>query len=240
MKNLSGSAIKPSLLLVGLMLTGTVGADSLWKPGLSRNQVTDKTARAVGDLVTVVVYEKNVINKSAKSETKKESTDDAKIESFLYGTATGTNSGSQTLKHKGAYPAMKFSLSNSFKGEGSVANSDDISATFTVRVIDVLPNGNMILEGMRRTAYAGETQDVIATFAQGGQSDREDIETVKQILAEEPLVLHLLQIPIGRCYESNIHSNFVHAAHPAQAPLLKDSQNLCLRRQTHVSDFIEE
>jgi len=143
------------------MLTGTVGADSLWKPGLSRNQVTDKTARAVGDLVTVVVYEKNVINKSAKSETKKESTDDAKIESFLYGTATGTNSGSQTLKHKGAYPAMKFSLSNSFKGEGSVANSDDISATFTVRVIDVLPNGNMILEGMRRTAYAGETQDVI-------------------------------------------------------------------------------
>jgi flagellar L-ring protein precursor FlgH len=161
MKNLSGSAIKPSLLLVGLMLTGTVGADSLWKPGLSRNQVTDKTARAVGDLVTVVVYEKNVINKSAKSETKKESTDDAKIESFLYGTATGTNSGSQTLKHKGAYPAMKFSLSNSFKGEGSVANSDDISATFTVRVIDVLPNGNMILEGMRRTAYAGETQDVI-------------------------------------------------------------------------------
>ncbi len=161
MKNLSGSAIKPSLLLVGLMLTGTVGADSLWKPGLSRNQVTDKTARAVGDLVTVVVYEKNVINKSAKSETKKDSTDDAKIESFLYGTATGTNSGSQTLKHKGAYPAMKFSLSNSFKGEGSVANSDDISATFTVRVIDVLPNGNMILEGMRRTAYAGETQDVI-------------------------------------------------------------------------------
>ena len=161
MKNLSGSAIKPSLLLVGLMLTGTVGADSLWKPGLSRNQVTDKTARAVGDLVTVVVYEKNVINKSAKSETKKESADDAKIESFLYGTATGTSSGSQTLKHKGAYPAMKFSLSNSFKGEGSVANSDDISATFTVRVIDVLPNGNMILEGMRRTSYAGETQDVI-------------------------------------------------------------------------------
>ncbi len=159
MKNLSGSAIKPSLLLVGLMLTGTVGADSLWKPGLSRNQVTDKTARAVGDLVTVVVYEKNVINKSAKSETKKESADDAKIESFLYGTATGA--AHNALKHKGAYPAMKFSLSNSFKGEGSVANSDDISATFTVRVIDVLPNGNMILEGMRRTAYAGETQDVI-------------------------------------------------------------------------------
>ena len=56
---------------------------------------------------------------------------------------------------------MKFSLSNSFKGEGSVANSDDISATFTVRVIDVLPNGNLIIEGMRRTAYTGEIQDII-------------------------------------------------------------------------------
>jgi flagellar L-ring protein precursor FlgH len=143
------------------MLACTAGADSLWKPGVSRNQVTDKTARAVGDLVTVVVFEKNVINKSAKSETKKESADDAKIENFLFGTAAGTTSGSQALKHKGAYPAMKFSLSSSFKGEGSVANSDDISATFTVRVIDVLPNGNLIIEGMRRTAYVGETQDVI-------------------------------------------------------------------------------
>ena len=198
MKNLSGSVIKPSLLLVGLMLTGTVGADSLWKPGLSRNQVTDKTARAVGDLVTVVVYEKNVINKSAKSETKKESADDAKIESFLYGTATGTTSGSQTLKHKGAYPAMKFSLSNSFKGEGSVANSDDISATFTVRVIDVLPNGNMILEGMRRTAYAGETQDVILR----GTVRRLDITGTNKVNSNQIADLSLRYINSGEITDS--------------------------------------
>ncbi len=161
MKNLSKSDYRSCLLIVGLALVNTASADSLWKPGISRNQATDKTARATGDLLTVVVFEKNVINKSAKSETKKESTDDAKIESFLYGTAAGTSSGSQALKHKGAYPAMKFSLSNAFKGEGSVANSDDISATFTVRVIDVLPNGNLIIEGMRRTAYVGEIQDII-------------------------------------------------------------------------------
>jgi len=161
MKNLSESAFKICLLTAGLALTNTTSADSLWKPGISRNQATDKTARAVGDLLTVVVFEKNVINKSAKSETKKESADDAKIESFLYGTAAGASSGSQALKHKGAYPAMKFSLSNAFKGEGSVANSDDISATFTVRVIDALPNGNLIIEGMRRTAYVGEIQDII-------------------------------------------------------------------------------
>ena len=161
MKNLSESAFKFCLLIASLAFVNTASADSLWKPGISRNQATDKTARAVGDLLTVLVFEKNVINKSAKSETKKESTDDAKIDSFLYGTAAGTSSGSQALKHKGAYPAMKFSLSNAFKGEGSVANSDDISATFTVRVIDALPNGNLIIEGMRRTAYVGETQDII-------------------------------------------------------------------------------
>lgn len=161
MKNSSKSDYKFCLLIAGLAFANTSSADSLWKPGISRNQATDKTARAVGDLLTVVVFEKNVINKSAKSETKKESADDAKIESFLYGTAAGTSSGSQALKHKGAYPAMKFSLSNAFKGEGSVANSDDISATFTVRVIDTLPNGNLIIEGMRRTAYVGEIQDII-------------------------------------------------------------------------------
>ncbi|MDP7010418.1 MAG: flagellar basal body L-ring protein FlgH [Verrucomicrobiota bacterium] len=160
MENLSRSAFKFCLLAAGLALVNTASADSLWKPGISGNQVTDKTARAVGDLLTVVVFEKNVINKSAKSETKKESADDAKIENFLYGTNDGSKD-SQWLKHKGAYPAMKFSLSNQFKGEGSVANSDDISATFTVRVIDVLPNGNLIIEGMRRTAYVGEIQDIV-------------------------------------------------------------------------------
>ena len=162
MKNTSKLYFKSCLLIAGFAFANTTSADSLWKPGISRNQATDKTASLVGDLLTVVVFEKSVINKSAKSETKKESADDAKIESFLFGTAAGSADGSsQLLKHKGAYPAMKFSLSNSFKGEGSVANSDDISATFTVRVIDVLPNGNLIIEGMRRTAYAGEIQDII-------------------------------------------------------------------------------
>ncbi len=155
MENLSRSAFKFCLLAAGLALVNTASADSLWKPGISGNQVTDKTARAVGDLLTVVVFEKNVINKSAKSETKKESADDAKIENFLYATAAGG------IGRKDATPAMKFSLSNQFKGEGSVANSDDISATFTVRVIDVLPNGNLIIEGMRRTAYVGEIQDIV-------------------------------------------------------------------------------
>jgi len=162
MKNTSKLNFKSCLLIAGFAFANTTSADSLWKPGISRNQATDKTASLVGDLLTVVVFEKSVINKSAKSETKKESADDAKIESFLFGTAAGSADGSsQLLKHKGAYPAMKFSLSNSFKGEGSVANSDDISATFTVRVIDVLPNGNLIIEGMRRTAYTGEIQDII-------------------------------------------------------------------------------
>ena len=162
MKNTSKLNFKSCLLIAGFAFANTANADSLWKPGISRNQATDKTASLVGDLLTVVVFEKSVINKSAKSETKKESADDAKIESFLFGTAAGSADGSsQLLKHKGAYPAMKFSLSNSFKGEGSVANSDDISATFTVRVIDVLPNGNLIIEGMRRTAYVGEIQDIV-------------------------------------------------------------------------------
>ncbi|MBR91114.1 MAG: hypothetical protein CMO66_07615 [Verrucomicrobiales bacterium] len=161
MKTSFASIFSTGTLLALLLSATPAAADSLWKPGISRNHATDKTARNVGDLLTVVVFEKNVINKSAKTENKKSSSDDAKIESFLFGTSAGTNSGSQALKHKGAYPAMKFSISNSFKGEGTVANSDDISATFTVRVIDVLPNDNLIIEGLRRTSYARETQDVI-------------------------------------------------------------------------------
>ena len=93
-------------VVLGLALAHTALADSLWNPAVSRNQSGDKKARMVGDILNVLVQESNTLSKSAKTETAKDSSTDASLSSFLFGTAAGTTTGSQMLKHKGANPGV--------------------------------------------------------------------------------------------------------------------------------------
>ena len=146
-------------LVAALALTGSAQADSLWKPTSSRNHVGDKKARLVGDILNVIVQESQSLNKDKKTETERTSTNDASISSFLYGTS-GIETGG-TLKHNGNYPAMKFSSANSHKGSGKIQNSESIGDRFGVRVVDVLPNRNLVIEGTRRKSYSGESQTII-------------------------------------------------------------------------------
>ena len=57
--------------------------------------------------------------------------------------------------------ALKYNSGNTFDGGGTINNSEQIVAQVTVRVIDVLPNGNMLIEGTRETAFSGEKQNVV-------------------------------------------------------------------------------
>src|SRR5262249_16286611 len=78
------------------------------------------------------------------------------ITSFLYGPGA-----SGLLTKGGQYPALKYNAANDFTGGGKINNSETITARIAVRVVDVLPNGNMVIEGTRKTAFAGEMQDAV-------------------------------------------------------------------------------
>ncbi len=147
-----------TILITSLLLTFSARADSLWKDDVSRSPFADKKARFVGDILNVRVQESNAAKRAAKTETSRDSETDANISSFLFGTSAG---GSGFLKHGGAYPAMKLSNTTSHKGEGTIDNSGSITTRFSVRVVDVLPNGNLIVEGIRNASYAGESQTIV-------------------------------------------------------------------------------
>ena len=147
-----------TIIITSLFLTFSVRADSLWKDDVSRSPFADKKARFVGDILNVRVQESNAAKRDAKTESSRAGEADASISSFLFGTSTG---GSGAFKHKGAYPAMKFSNATSHAGTGTIDNSDSITARFSVRVVDVLPNGNLIVEGIRNASYAGEAQTIV-------------------------------------------------------------------------------
>jgi flagellar L-ring protein FlgH len=118
--------------------------------------VSDKRAVRVGDIVHILVQENNSTSKNNNTTTKKSSDVDAKLATFLY-----SPTASKFLTKNGEMPALKFSSSYGFDGGGKIENSEKIVARVAVVVIDVLPNGNLVIEGRRQTSFSGETQDII-------------------------------------------------------------------------------
>lgn len=139
-----------------LVLNGSAWADSLWLEGAEHSLVADKIARGVGDIITVVVQENNTTSKDSSTKTGRQDSVDASISSFLY-----SPSAPSFLTHKGKMPSMGYSGKNNFQGSGAIANSETITHRFGVRVVDVLPNRNLIVEGLRQTSFSQESQTVI-------------------------------------------------------------------------------
>jgi flagellar L-ring protein precursor FlgH len=152
------SPCNPAVLAAALLAAGCLplSADSLWKASSSKSMTADRRARRAGDIITILVQENNSAQKDNSTSTSKKSGLDASVSSFLY-----PPSASGLLTKKGALPAMKMDSSSSFDGSGKVNNTEAITGRIAVRVIDVLPNGNLVLEGTRRTTFSGETTDAI-------------------------------------------------------------------------------
>ena len=136
---------------------GPLAADSLWDLGApSRNMCSDKKATSVGDILTVLIQENNGATRQNNTTTSKKASVNAAVSSVLYSPAS-----SGLLTKKGTLPALNYASDTEFAGGGSINNAETITAQVAVRVVDVLPNGNMVVEGQLRTAFSGEKQDAI-------------------------------------------------------------------------------
>ena len=152
--------MKKTIFTISLACAGILSADSLWKSDISRAPVADKKARFVGDILNVRVQESNAAKRDGKTSTERKSGVDASISNLFFTTSSATN-GSQLFHHGGAFPAVKFGNSTKHEGSGSIDNSDSLTTRFAVRVVDVMPNRNILVEGIRQSAYGGETQTII-------------------------------------------------------------------------------
>ncbi|HEY6228227.1 MAG TPA: flagellar basal body L-ring protein FlgH [Verrucomicrobiae bacterium] len=141
-----------ALLLAAPLTRG----QSLWQEGAARNMVADKRATHVGDILSILIQESNTANRQNNTKTSKSSNIDASLQAFLYSPAA-----SGLLTKKGQLPALKTTAAQSFDGGGQINNSEKITARIAVRVIDVLPNNNLVIEGTRKVSFSGESQDAV-------------------------------------------------------------------------------
>jgi flagellar L-ring protein precursor FlgH len=155
MKTVFKSASKAAAL-AALLCAVSAPASSLWPSSSNRGMMADRRASRVGDILTVVVAESaNASSAQTKSANRDSSLEDA-IGQFIYSTAvTGR------LTHGGELPASSGSGKSSYTGGGQVNNSQSLTARAAVLVTDVLPNGNLVIEGARMITFSGETQYVV-------------------------------------------------------------------------------
>lgn len=131
-------------------------ADTLWKDPHAPSIFSDKKAHTVGDILTILIQENNGASRQNNTTTSKKASVDAALSTFLYSPGA-----SSLLTKGGQLPALKYASASDFNGGGQINNQETITARLSVRVIDVLPNGNLVIEGRRQTAFSGEKQDAI-------------------------------------------------------------------------------
>jgi flagellar L-ring protein precursor FlgH len=146
------------LALVAVRPLTAAASGSLWpaagQPG--RNMVSDRKAAVAGDILTIVIAESAVAQSTQNKQSTRESSIEDAVERFLFSAAT---SGLGT--HNGELPSTSILGKSGYSGGGAVNNSQSLSSRAAVLVSDVLPNGNLVIEGVRVVTFSGETQYVV-------------------------------------------------------------------------------
>jgi flagellar L-ring protein precursor FlgH len=125
---------------------------SLWLTGLA----TDLRARSVNDIVTIRVVESITGTGTADSSLSKASKASIGVPSLfgLEGKLPGFIDPTNLARLSG---------DNKFDGAGTTSRAGALTATQTARVAEVLPNGDLVIEGVREIEINGDRQIVVLT-----------------------------------------------------------------------------
>lgn len=118
-------------------------AESLFEPGSYQPLMSDRRARKIGDVLTVQVVETSSGVTSADT-----------------GTRRGNKLSAQWGGGLGSANAHGLSTQGDFNGGGQTQRSNRLLATLTVSVVDITPNGELMVTGEQWLAVNDEPQKV--------------------------------------------------------------------------------
>ena len=131
------------------------------------------------DLVNIVVQEVSQYASTGTADLQRAADFDAKVDQFialnlkslsLHGTGQATNP-----------VEAKFEASRDFKGTGNVDRSDTFTIRLEAEVIDVKPNGTMVIQARKHIKTDEEDTNVILT----GTCRVQDVDTTNSVLSTD-------------------------------------------------------
>ena len=135
-----------------------LNAASLYPVNNRFGNIADKIAAQRGDILRIIVAESRSTANTLTTTTSKESSINNTVNQFLFPIAS---SGFGT--HNGALPGTDISGQNEYTGGGTITSAQTLSDSFSVTVVDVLPNGNLVIQGNRMWKDSDQTEYVTFT-----------------------------------------------------------------------------
>ena len=120
---------------------------SIYQAGVSRTLFEDRRARYVGDTMTIAIAE-------ATTASTKSSTNASRSTSITASVPTVSGLPGKSLQGLG----VSASGSNTLAGKGDAAANNVFSGNITVTVIEVLPNGNLLVSGEKQVSIGAGTE----------------------------------------------------------------------------------
>lgn len=141
-------------IAAGAALVAAAGAvsaqsKSLWSKGgaVRRSAIADPIARGPGDIVSIVVEERQQIANSEDASYSKDQSLDFVLDEFDI-----------TPEELRFLPQISQSSDREWNGEGSYNKDGRFETRIAAVVVDVQPNGNLLIEGRRRIQFDEEVK----------------------------------------------------------------------------------
>ena len=154
---------KPTISVVAPQVTNptqipngnTVAPGALWSEKKVRMMVgMEGNARQIGDLITIVITEQTSSQVRADTTTRREASISNSIGS-LFGLQ---NKILQKYPNIGGELAMTTNSENAYRGDGNTSRVGMLDGIVTCKVVDVHPNGNLVVFGCKEVRANKETQ----------------------------------------------------------------------------------
>ena len=130
-----------------------------------------------GDLLTVIVRERRQWKAKADLDTKKEFDLTSELQEFFKFTEGGI--GATTFKR--GQPNIDYNWKQELDGEGDTKRDDSLTTRLTAKIIDVKPNGLLVLEGRATITHDEEVSHITFT----GTCRKEDVTADNTVLSTQ-------------------------------------------------------
>ncbi|MFH1747508.1 MAG: flagellar basal body L-ring protein FlgH [Planctomycetota bacterium] len=144
----------------------------------------------VHDLVTIIIRESRTSLNDAKMKSEKEWEIKADLTKWL---RLNLQDHLVPQTFPDGAPGVDFSFDNTYEGKGKYDRKDSLTTRITAHVIDVKPNGNLVLEASKRIKVAEEV--LIATLT--GECRAEDVSAQNTVLSTQIADLEIEMPDLG-------------------------------------------
>jgi flagellar L-ring protein FlgH len=173
---------KPVQMPMPIPQPASYNPNSLWRNG-SRAFFNDQRAHQVGDILTVKVNVNDTAQFQDQTQLNRTSTEDTEITNFIGANTLGSAAAKAILPGS----VLTASGNSQMNGQGNINRNDQLVTNVAAVVTQLLPNGNMVIEGKQEIRLNNEVRELVVAGVVRPEDIQSDNAIELQKIAEARL-----------------------------------------------------